>query len=98
MISHVISAFYPHVRVLREFRDHHLLTNTPGRAFVALYYRYSPPMADFIGRHESLRTITRLALTPIVYAVEFPAVFFLFCGTVTAMLITLYARPGKNHY
>jgi len=61
----------PHVMVLREFRDRYLLTNSPGRAMVAFYYRTSPPIANFIMRHEGLRTATRLLLTPMVFGIEY---------------------------
>lgn len=66
----------PHVQTLRDFRDRHLLTNAPGRAFVTWYYEHSPPLAAFIGRHEGLRAVTRAVLTPVVYAVKYPVVFF----------------------
>ncbi len=62
----------PQVMVLRQFRDNVLLTNAPGRAFVAFYYRYSPPIADFIYEHGFLRMVTRWALTPLILAVKYP--------------------------
>lgn len=68
----------PHVQVLRDFRDTYLLNNHLGRAFVRLYYQTSPPIADFIARHEVLRTVVRVALTPIVYMVEYRAMTFIF--------------------
>jgi hypothetical protein len=64
------SYLHPKVMALRAFRDNYLMTNVPGRAFVALYYRLSPPLADFIARHELLRTGCRILLTPVVLAVE----------------------------
>jgi hypothetical protein len=66
------SYLHPQVRLLREFRDRHLLTNAPGRAFVALYYRFSPPLADVIARHGMLPILTRFLLTPLVMAVAHP--------------------------
>ena len=56
--------------VLRKFRDNYLLTNTPGRTFVAAYYKLSPPLAAFIARHEALRFGVRLFLAPLIFAVE----------------------------
>ena len=55
-----------HVMVLREFRDHFMLTNPAGKAFVNLYYAYSPPVADFIANNDTLRAFVRFSLIPLV--------------------------------
>jgi len=68
------SYLHPQVQLLRNFRDEFLLTNAPGRAIVAFYYRNSPPLADFIARHSVIRAVTRLALTPLVLAVAHPLI------------------------
>ena len=47
------------IDILRQFRDEFLLHNPPGKAFVAVYYATSPPIAEFISRHEVLRTAVR---------------------------------------
>ena len=76
----------PQVQVLREFRDRRLLTNAPGRAFVAFYYRHSPALADAIRPHDNVRAAVRVALWPVVASVEQPAaaalVFLLAAGLV----------------
>ena len=64
----------PHVMVLRHFRDDVLLHSKLGTAFVKFYYTHSPPIADFIAHHDSLRTMMRFALTPLIFAVKYPLV------------------------
>ena len=49
-----------------------MLTNSLGQAFVKFYYRHSPPIADVIRKHASLKYATRLALFPLIYSVEYP--------------------------
>ncbi len=64
------SYLHPEVMTLRVFRDRHLLTNLPGRVLVAAYYKTSPPIADFIREHETVRFIVRILLVPIIFAVK----------------------------
>jgi len=54
------------IQILREFRDECLLTNPLGQALTDLYYRVSPPMAEFIAEHPSLKPIGRAGLLPAV--------------------------------
>jgi outer membrane protein assembly factor BamB len=54
------------IEILREFRDKYLLTNPLGQALTDLYYRVSPPMAEFVAEHPTLKPIVRAGLLPAV--------------------------------
>ena len=54
------------IDALRKFRDSYLVYKGWGKAFVSLYYKLSPPIADVIGRSERLKKIVRTCLKPLV--------------------------------
>ncbi|MFW6105384.1 MAG: CFI-box-CTERM domain-containing protein [Chloroflexota bacterium] len=54
------------VEILREFRDKYLMTNPVGKGLVDFYYKVSPPVAEFITKHPSLKPIVRVGLLPVV--------------------------------
>ncbi len=87
------SLMAPHVKILRDFRDHFLLGNTVGDSFVRLYYTYSPPIADFIAEHDSLRTMVRISLLPVV-GVSWIALKIGPLSTVALMLIFISCLIG----
>ena len=60
------TSWEPHVMTLRQFRDSYLLTNKMGTKFVEAYYRFSPPIAEYIAEHDSLRSVTRIGIAPLV--------------------------------
>jgi chitinase len=87
------SKFEKHVQLLRRFRDLYLMPNSIGRAFVKAYYRYSPPMADFIAKHDILRTIVRWGLAPLI-AVSWITLKIGSLSTVALMLIFMSCFIG----
>ncbi len=54
------------VRVFQKVRDEYLLTHELGRAFVSGYYKYSPPLADWIAKHPAMRRMVRIGLYPVL--------------------------------
>ncbi len=54
------------VRILSRFRDVYLLPNALGKKFVELYYRYSPPVAEYIASRPYLKAIVRISLLPLI--------------------------------
>jgi hypothetical protein len=77
------------IGILRKFRDEYLLTNPIGTALVEFYYRVSPPIAQFITEHPSLKPIVRAGLVPAV-AMSTVAVNATVDGkTIVAVLLVL---------
>jgi YVTN family beta-propeller protein len=60
------SLMEPRVVTLRHFRDAYLIPHALGRVFVRTYYATSPPIANYISRHETLRAAVRAGLLPLV--------------------------------
>ena len=61
----------PKVMILREFRDQQLLTSKFGSLFVQLYYRNSPPIANFLSQNKFFSEMVRIMMIePLVYVVK----------------------------
>jgi hypothetical protein len=54
------------IEILRDFRDGYMLTNRAGEALIDIYYRISPPIADFITEHPNLKSAVRTGLVAVV--------------------------------
>lgn len=90
------SLYDPHVALLRQFRDRFLLVNKPGQNFVAMYYRYSPPLAAFIADSEPLKILVRIILTPLIvlaYLSLHPSILLLLALILCAVLFRGKLRP-----
>lgn len=72
------SYLHADVKVLRDFRDNYLLTNSLGKSFVNFYYKNSPPIAGYIAERDTLKMVVRSVLTPIVYIMKYPFLLLLF--------------------
>ena len=83
------SPLEPHVAALRDFRDRYLQQTGFGRAFIAFYYRHSPPIAELIAAHDSLRLLARAVLTPVVLLVVRPSV-----GSLAAIVLVFALFAG----
>ncbi|MCX7992017.1 MAG: hypothetical protein N2999_08365, partial [Proteobacteria bacterium] len=66
--------FHPHIDLLRDFRDRVLIRFDAGKAFVNIYYKYSPAIADIVGKSLILRFFCLLFILPLVYVIKFPLI------------------------
>lgn len=79
------------VKTLRRFRDSTLVHWAAGREFVRLYYRYSPPLADYIRERDGMRAAVRWSLWPLVFAIKQPGL-----AVAAALLMLLLALRWKR--
>jgi len=82
-----------HVQILCEFRDRRLLTNSIGRKIVDLYYRNSPPIADYLRKHPGPKKIVRYALIPVTilaYMTLFDQTLLLLLTITFVLIIGMY--------
>jgi hypothetical protein len=89
------------IQILRDFRDAYLLTNPVGGALVSLYYRFSPPLADFITEHSGLKPIVRAILSPAVVMSHIavnttPAQKGTILGAVLLVLVVASVQVGRR--
>jgi hypothetical protein len=93
------------IQILRQFRDGCLLTNPAGKALVDLYYRVSPPLAEFITEHPGLKPVVRAVLAPAVAMstvavnttpVEKAAVLGLFTLVAVSLVVWTTKRRDKS--
>ena len=97
----------PHVKILRNFRDEFLISNSLGRKFVHLYYQYGHRIANHIEKYDFLRFLARQALLPLIgmsslfnkssKITPFPTLLFPLLCFVLVFTITLpfYLRQNR---
>jgi hypothetical protein len=70
--------------------------NSPGRSFVALYYRHSPPAAEYIRHHPLAKSVIRCFLTPVVYGIIYPWISVPVMGGFFFVLFLFIKRTVKK--
>jgi hypothetical protein len=91
-----------HVKTLSQFRDKRLANNHLGQTFIALYNRFSPPIADFLCGHPFARAAVRYGLIPIT-GIAYVALYVhpgvLLLSFILLLLIGVYyfKHPSCQH-
>ncbi len=58
----VYGSYSPEVKILRKYRDEHLLKSTYGKALIFIYYLISPQIACFIQMNKTARFLTKVII------------------------------------
>ena len=87
------SSIQPYVKLLSDFRDQFLLVNPVGKGFVRFYNTHSPPIANFIAKHNNLRAMVRISLLPVV-GVSWLALKFGLIPTMVLMPLLFFGFIG----
>jgi uncharacterized delta-60 repeat protein len=86
------SPLHPYVKLLRDFRDKYLIPKKLGRTLTRIYYRYSPPLADFMAKHKAMKFVVRVSLIPLI-AFSYSMLRFGLIGTAIIMIL-IFALPA----
>lgn len=88
------------IEVLRVFRDGYLLDNAAGSAFVDLYYRLSPPIADLVAGSPLFAAIVRTLLVPVLFVARLivlaPRATFILAAVVACWGLLRRVRKRGN--
>ena len=80
----------PSVMTLRQFRDIYLAPTALGKHLLNFYYQYSPPLAELIAENDTLRSLVRFGLAPVV-CFSWVAIYF---GPLSALFILFIVFAG----
>lgn len=89
------SYLHPYVIELRKFRDNFLKRHYLGRKLVKFYYRYSPPLANFIEQNSWLKPLARISIMPFIAMVLYPMATFALIGLCLFMSFYLMVFKRK---
>lgn len=84
------SVMSPQVQTFRDFRDRYLLPNSWGKRFVQLYYQNSPEAVHYLAQSETLRTMARWMLWPLLWFAQFALQY----GLGSALAVSLGGAFG----
>ncbi len=86
------SSLNRHVQRFREFRNQFMATSEWGKKFIDLYYEYGPEAAASIKKNETLRSMARGMLWPLLGFVEISLHYGLAWGIFSLVMTLLVLR------